>query len=40
VREYLMEQGRFSKITEEQISELQERVNARWENILKRATNL
>jgi len=30
VREFLMEQGRFNNITEEQINELQDRVNARW----------
>jgi len=40
VREYLMEQGRFNNITEEQISELQERVNARWKRCLDRVTNL
>ena len=39
VREYVMEQGRFSNITEEQISELQERVNARWKQCLDRVTN-
>jgi len=40
VREYLAEQGRFKNITEEQISELQARVNARWQRCLDRATNL
>jgi len=40
VREYLMEQGRFNNITEEQISELQERVNTRWKRCLDRVTNL
>jgi len=40
LREYLMEQGRFSNVTEEQISELQERVNARWKRCLDRVTNL
>ena len=40
VREYLMEQGRFKSITEEQINRLQERVNARWKYYLSRATNL
>ena len=40
VREYLMEQGRFKGITEEQINELQDRVNALWKRCLKRATSL
>ena len=40
VREYLMEQGRFKGITEEQINELQDRVNARWKRCLERATSL
>jgi pyruvate ferredoxin oxidoreductase beta subunit len=40
VREYVMEQARFTNITEEQISELQERVNARWKRCLDRVTNL
>jgi pyruvate ferredoxin oxidoreductase beta subunit len=30
VREFLMEQGRFKNITEEQVNELQDRVDARW----------
>ncbi|MBA7645574.1 Pyruvate synthase subunit PorB [subsurface metagenome] len=40
VREFLIEQGRFNSITEEQITELQDRVNARWKRLLDRATNL
>lgn len=40
VREYLMEQGRFRSITEEQIDELQDWVNVRWKRYLNRATNL
>jgi len=40
VREYILEQGRFKSITEEQIDAMQERVNARWECCLERATNL
>jgi len=40
VREYLMEQGRFKSITEEQTKELQDWINARWERCLNRATNL
>jgi pyruvate ferredoxin oxidoreductase beta subunit len=40
VREFLMEQGRFNSITEEQINELQERVNARWKRFVERAANL
>ena len=37
VREYLMKQGRFKSITEEQINELQDWVNARWKHYLDRA---
>ncbi len=40
VREYFISQGRFKTITEEQIEELQEWVNARWKQCLHRATNL
>ena len=40
LREYLMEQGRFKNITEEQINELQGWVNARWKRCLDRAVNL
>ncbi len=40
LREYLMEQGRFRSITEEQIDELQDWVNMRWKRYLNRATNL
>ena len=40
LREYLMEQGRFKNITEEQINELQGWVNARWKRCLERAVNL
>ena len=40
VGEYLKEQGRFKNITQEQIDELQDWVNARWKRLLDRATNL
>jgi pyruvate ferredoxin oxidoreductase beta subunit len=40
VREYLTEQGRFKNLTEEQISQLQDWVNARWQCYLKRAHSL
>ena len=40
VREFLMEQGRFKNITQGQIDELQDRVNARWSRCLDRAANL
>ncbi len=40
VREYLAEQGRFQNITEKQINELQERVNARWQRCLARTPDL
>lgn len=40
VREFLMEQERFKNIQEEQINELQDRVNARWKRYLDRDTNL
>ena len=36
VREFLMKQGRFNSITEKQINELQERVNARWKRCVER----
>ena len=36
VREYLAEQGRFKNVTEEQISKLQDWVNARWKCYLRR----
>lgn len=39
VREYLAKQGRFRNITEEQIDELQNHVNARWKHCLDRAAN-
>jgi pyruvate ferredoxin oxidoreductase beta subunit len=39
VREFIAEQGRFKNITEEQLNELQKRVNARWQLCLKRATS-
>ncbi|OGO01019.1 MAG: 2-ketoisovalerate ferredoxin oxidoreductase [Chloroflexi bacterium RBG_13_52_14] len=39
LREYLSQQGRFKNLTEDQINELQEMVNARWQLFLKRATN-
>jgi len=40
VKEYLMEQGRFRSITQEQIDELQDWINVRWKRYLNRATNL
>jgi pyruvate ferredoxin oxidoreductase beta subunit len=40
LREYLMKQGRFKNITEEQINELQDRVDARWKRCLHRAGDL
>jgi pyruvate/2-oxoacid:ferredoxin oxidoreductase beta subunit len=40
LREYLVEQGRFKSITEEQTNELQDWVNARWKRFLERAGNL
>ena len=40
LREFLMEQERFKNIQEEQIDELQDRVNARWKRCLDRDTNL
>ena len=39
LREYIALQGRFKNITEEQINELQDRVNARWKRCLERAGN-
>jgi pyruvate ferredoxin oxidoreductase beta subunit len=39
VREYLAEQGRFKNITEEQISQLQDWVKARWQCYIDRATD-
>jgi pyruvate ferredoxin oxidoreductase beta subunit len=39
VREYLAEQGRFKNLTEEQISQLQDWVNTRWQCYLERAAN-
>ncbi len=40
VRDYLMRQGRFNNITEEQINEVQDQINVRWKRCLDRATNL
>jgi pyruvate ferredoxin oxidoreductase beta subunit len=40
VREYLAEQGRFKNLTKEQISQLQDWVNARWQCYLERVNNL
>ena len=40
VREFLVEQGRFKNLTEEQINQLQDRVNARWQRYLNRTTDL
>lgn len=40
VRDYLAEQGRFKNMTEEQITMMQDWVNARWRRYLQRATNL
>ncbi len=37
LREYLVEQGRFRNITDEQINELQDWVNARWQRFQERA---
>jgi pyruvate/2-oxoacid:ferredoxin oxidoreductase beta subunit len=39
VREFIAEQGRFKNITEEQLNELQKRVNAHWQLYLKRASD-
>lgn len=39
VREYLLKQERFNNITEEQINELQNWVNTRWDHFLKRTIN-
>jgi pyruvate ferredoxin oxidoreductase beta subunit len=39
VREFIEAQGRFKKITEEQIDELQNWVNAKWKRYLERAKN-
>jgi len=38
-REYLVQQGRFENITEEQIEALQHRVDIRWKRCLGRAAN-
>jgi pyruvate ferredoxin oxidoreductase beta subunit len=40
LREFLMEQERFKNIQEEQINELQDRVDARWKRCVERAANL
>ena len=40
LRDYLREQGRFKNITQGQINELQDWVNARWSRCLNRAANL
>jgi IS30 family transposase len=39
VREYFKEQGRFAKIAEEQIEELQNWVDFRWKQCLARASD-
>jgi pyruvate/2-oxoacid:ferredoxin oxidoreductase beta subunit len=39
VREYLAEQGRFKNLTEEQISQLQDWANARWQCYLERQSS-
>lgn len=39
VREFIAVQGRFKNITEEQLNELQERINDRWQLYLKRASD-
>ena len=39
VREFIAEQGRLKNITEEQLNELQKRINARWQLYLKRAND-
>lgn len=38
LKEYLVEQGRFKSITQEQIDELQDSVNVRWKRCLDRAS--
>jgi len=40
LREYLLEQGRFKNLTQEQMNELQIQVNVRWQRFLDRATSL
>ncbi len=40
LREYIMTQGRFKNITEEQINQLHGWVIDRWKRFLERATNL
>ena len=40
VREYIVEQGRFKNITEGQIAELQDWVNARWQRFQERAAEI
>lgn len=40
VKEFLTKQGRFNSINQEQMNELQERVNARWKRFMERAANL
>ena len=37
VDEYIALQGRFKKITPEQVAELQRRVDDKWQTLLKRA---
>ena len=39
VKDYFALQGRFRNLTEEQIKELQDLVNARWKQRLERASN-
>jgi pyruvate ferredoxin oxidoreductase beta subunit len=39
LREYLVEQGRFKNVTEEQIETLQRWTNARWKRCLDRAAS-
>ena len=38
VRDYLMAQGRFKHLTEENLEAIQEEVNSRWEKLKRRAT--
>ncbi len=39
LREYLVEQGRFKNITEEQVNELQDWVSTRWKRCLRRTSD-
>ena len=39
VKDFIAGQGRFKNLTEEQVAELQQRVDARWKRCLDRAAN-